>query len=113
MTLGMVDARARLRGLYLELTAEYEDTTAEVAAVAHATDGAGDDDIDAGAKVAQREQQLSVLASIRTRRDQVAHALSRLDQGTYGTCELCAGAIAEERLEAFPMATTCVACPTP
>src|SRR3954447_9140820 len=75
MTMGTVDARTLLRGLYLELTAEYDEASAEVADVVRAADRAGDDDIDAGSKVAQREQQLSLMASIRDRRNQVEHAL--------------------------------------
>jgi DnaK suppressor protein len=110
MTMGTVDARTLLRGLYLELTAEYDEATAEVADVVRAADRAGDDDIDAGSKVAQREQQLSLMASIRDRRNQVEHALRRLEEGTYGRCERCDDQIAEERLEVFPMATTCVSC---
>jgi DnaK suppressor protein len=42
--------------------------------------------------------------------DDIEHALSRLDAGTYGTCEFCGQAIPFERLEAIPHASTCVAC---
>jgi RNA polymerase-binding transcription factor DksA len=42
--------------------------------------------------------------------DDIEHALSRLDAGTYGTCEACGQAIPRERLEAIPHASTCVAC---
>jgi DnaK suppressor protein len=31
-----------------------------------------------------------------------------LDEGTYGTCEICGQPIAAERLEALPAATFCV-----
>ena len=40
--------------------------------------------------------------------DQVRHALSRLDEGSYGTCEVCGRDIAPERLEARPWATRCI-----
>lgn len=40
----------------------------------------------------------------------VQYALSRFDAGTYGSCEVCGGAIPLERLEAIPHATTCVVC---
>jgi DnaK suppressor protein len=39
--------------------------------------------------------------------DDVDHALRRLDDGTYGTCEVCGVAIDEARLEAIPTARTC------
>jgi DnaK suppressor protein len=110
MMAGAIDAQALLRGLYLELTAEYEAANAEVVTIAGLADRAGDDDVDAGCKVAQHEQQLSLIASIRDRRDQVEHALRRLDEGTYGRCEQCGGPIDPLRLEAFPAATSCVRC---
>lgn len=37
-------------------------------------------------------------------------ALGRIDAGTYGLCERCGAAIAEERLEALPWATKCIEC---
>jgi RNA polymerase-binding protein DksA len=37
-------------------------------------------------------------------------ALERIDQGTYGACTVCGDAIPEERLDAVPYATLCVAC---
>jgi DnaK suppressor protein len=35
-------------------------------------------------------------------------ALRRMDEGTYGTCEVCGNPIAPERLEARPWATLCI-----
>jgi DnaK suppressor protein len=37
-------------------------------------------------------------------------ALHRLDDGSYGVCARCEGAIARERLLALPTATTCARC---
>ena len=37
-------------------------------------------------------------------------ALGRIDEGTYGTCSQCGGAIGDPRLEAMPHAVTCVGC---
>ncbi len=110
MTAGTIDAQAVLRGLYLELTAEYDEASASIATIGAPGDRAGDDEVDAGAKAAQREHQLSLVASIKERRDQVEHALQRLDEGKYGRCERCGQPIAAERLEAFPAATACVDC---
>ena len=39
---------------------------------------------------------------------QIDRALKRLDDGSYGTCERCGKAIAEERLRARPWATLCI-----
>ncbi len=38
------------------------------------------------------------------------HALRRIDDGTYGVCAVCGGAIAEARLAALPATPHCVAC---
>ena len=40
----------------------------------------------------------------------IEEALSRIEQGTFGTCVRCGRAIAEERLEAIPYATRCIDC---
>lgn len=37
-------------------------------------------------------------------------ALQRLEKGSYGTCERCAGPIPWERLEVLPMASLCTLC---
>ncbi|MBK9293740.1 MAG: TraR/DksA C4-type zinc finger protein [Oligoflexia bacterium] len=37
-------------------------------------------------------------------------ALSKIDDGTYGTCESCEEPIEPKRLEARPVATMCIAC---
>ncbi len=44
--------------------------------------------------------------------DQVDQALIRLDDGTYGTCQACGGAIGDDRLAARPTALECGACDT-
>ena len=46
-------------------------------------------------------------------RAQLAHvvdALRRIEEGTYGACNACGGAIPFERLYVFPEAPTCAAC---
>ena len=35
-------------------------------------------------------------------------ALARIDDGTYGTCEICGKPIGEERLRAIPWAARCI-----
>ncbi len=37
-------------------------------------------------------------------------ALARIENGTYGVCERCGNAIAEDRLQALPWATLCIDC---
>jgi DnaK suppressor protein len=44
--------------------------------------------------------------------DQVAAALRRVDEGTYGLCEDCGEPIDERRLRALPATAFCTACQT-
>lgn len=104
------DPRALLLGLLQELTAEYDKASAAVVDIGRRADGDGDDEIDAGARTALREHQLSLMATILERRVQVEHALDRIAAGTYGRCEVCRQPISAERLAAFPAATSCVTC---
>lgn len=41
---------------------------------------------------------------------EIARALDKLEDGTYGTCDDCGQPIAPERLEALVWATRCVSC---
>jgi DnaK suppressor protein len=107
MTTVLPGNRALLQGLYLELTAELEEASAAASTVGIADTG---DEADVGSRAEAREQQLTLAASIRGRREQVEVALQRLDAGTYGRCSTCGEAIPAERLEACPWVTECVAC---
>jgi DnaK suppressor protein len=44
---------------------------------------------------------------------EIEHALARLDDGTYGSCEQCGQMIPLERLEVIPHTRHCVNCPLP
>jgi RNA polymerase-binding transcription factor DksA len=52
--------------------------------------------------------------SLEDNAEQLVHeidvAVGRIDAGTYGTCGRCGQTIPEERLDAVPYATLCVAC---
>ena len=63
---------------------------------------------DIGSETFDREKDLSILEQVEAELADVAHALERLDQGTYGTCEACGQPIADERLEAIPAARCCL-----
>ncbi|MFN8157225.1 MAG: TraR/DksA C4-type zinc finger protein [Candidatus Nanopelagicales bacterium] len=54
-------------------------------------------------QVAAHDQMQSQLA-------EVERALAKLDEGTYGTCDVCGGEIPPGRLEVHPWAVRCVAC---
>lgn len=102
------------------LTAERVAASARVAAlqrvvndiVESAKGGATDDEHDAeGATIAfERAQAMSLVEETRLQIDTLDEALSRIDSGSYGTCESCGDAIAPERLAARPAATLCITC---
>ena len=59
-------------------------------------------------------QSQEMAKELRRRKEQelrsMQAALNRMDKGWYGNCGLCQKPIAEERLEIFPDALTCVNC---
>ena len=75
-----------------------------------ASDGAGDDQADAGSKNFEREHEMSIAANARDMLLQSERALARIAAGTYGACESCGEPIGKARLQVFPRATLCVSC---
>ncbi|MFM7146757.1 MAG: TraR/DksA family transcriptional regulator [Actinomycetales bacterium] len=73
-------------------------------------DGSGDDQADAGNKTFEREHEMSLANNAREMMRQVQHALARIDDRSYGSCEGCTKPIGKFRLQAFPRATLCLAC---
>ncbi|MGQ0830857.1 MAG: TraR/DksA C4-type zinc finger protein [Microthrixaceae bacterium] len=57
----------------------------------------------------ERAPDLTVLAAVEGELADVERALGRLDEGTYGTCEVCGEAIDDARLEAEPATARCTA----
>ena len=58
----------------------------------------------------ERAQLTAVRDAARRRLADLDDALRRLDDGTYGICETCGATISAGRLEARPIATTCIDC---
>ncbi len=58
----------------------------------------------------QRSHRLGELDHTRSRLDQVEAALERLDDGSFGTCDACDEAIADDRLVSLPLVTRCLDC---
>ncbi|HEX3623269.1 MAG TPA: TraR/DksA C4-type zinc finger protein [Acidimicrobiales bacterium] len=63
---------------------------------------------DMGTETFEREKDLSILEQVEAELADVEYAIRRLDEGTYGTCEVCGRAIPEERLEALPATRLCL-----
>ena len=56
----------------------------------------------------ERIEQVDVARRLEEKLADVERALQKLEEGTYGTCDVCGDPIAPERLEAIPWATRCV-----
>jgi RNA polymerase-binding transcription factor DksA len=59
---------------------------------------------DIGTDLFERERDLGELEDVERQLHEVEEALRRLDEGTYGVCDVCGRPIPDERLEANPTA---------
>ncbi|MFP5316783.1 MAG: TraR/DksA C4-type zinc finger protein [Acidimicrobiia bacterium] len=63
---------------------------------------------DLGTETFEREKDLSILENVEAELADIEHALARIGDGTYGTCEACGKPIGEERLEVMPATRLCL-----
>ena len=107
----LAQVRSQLVAQLSEMQSEYDQSLLDLDELqSSSTDGAGDDQADAGSKTFEREQELSIAANRLDLLTQIKRAVERIDAGTYGYCESCGKPIPKARLKAFPMATLDVAC---
>lgn len=101
------DERERLREVIRDLEAERE----EVRLTETSSDRSPDPNTAEGGSLAfEMEKELSILENTRDILAKVEEALTRIDEGTYGTCDVCGEAIPVARLEALPYTRMCVTC---
>ena len=70
--------------------------------------GTEPDVVDQADVITSNESNAAILADLEARYDTVLAALGKIENGTYGICEVCGGAIEEKRLSADPAASTCI-----
>jgi DnaK suppressor protein len=58
----------------------------------------------------RRLTEIGVGTSLEEALARTERALAKLDDGSYGRCDVCGGAIAPARLQAMPDSVLCVAC---
>lgn len=63
---------------------------------------------DSGQVAAERGENRLLYDQLRRELDDIETALSRMDDGTYGTCEVCGKPISEARLEMLPATRYCI-----
>jgi RNA polymerase-binding protein DksA len=70
--------------------------------------GVDDESADAGTATFEREKELSIEQNVRDLIAKIERALKRLDEGTFGICEICGKPIEKARLKALPYADLCI-----
>jgi DnaK suppressor protein len=61
-----------------------------------------------GSEIVDRERDRTALTILEGELEDIDHALRRIEDGSYGTCEECGKAIGDDRLEAKPWARFCI-----
>lgn len=72
--------------------------------------GSDEDTADMASALMDKEMNLSVEDEIDDMLAQVDHALTKIDEGTYGICDISGNPIPRSRLEAIPWASLTVEC---
>jgi DnaK suppressor protein len=110
-----VDARQRLEEERRSTLGRLSSLQADFGGIVAASEGSNaDDEHDPeGATIAFERSQVSTLVRQAQRHlQEIEAALQRVEDGSYGRCERCGEPIPEARLEARPVARTCVGCAT-
>lgn len=101
------DERLRLEEVVRDIEAERE----EVRLTETSSDRSPDPNTAEGGSLAfEMEKELSILENTRDILSKVQDALVRIEDGTYGMCDVCGQAIPVARLEALPYTKMCVTC---
>lgn len=93
------------------LEAGADETVAEIRRMQEMLKSEPDADPDEGdPDLYEREKTLALVRNLEEKLYSLSRALARMDDGTYGKCEICGNEIAAERLEALPYTTYCLGC---
>jgi len=98
--------RAKLHDMLAELETEVSTTIDGM----RKGSGAFPDPTDRATMESDRNLTLRIRDRERKLRNKIEEALARLDEGTFGICEVCEGDIGYKRLEARPVTTLCINC---
>ena len=93
-------ARDELRAELETLTAAPRDPMASVSFGKRVGEGTS--------QAVERITQVDAAKKLDAKLGDVERALEKLDEGTYGSCDVCGDPIGDERLEAIPWAVLCV-----
>jgi RNA polymerase-binding transcription factor DksA len=99
------EERERLQGIADDLQRERDESTSETGGELSSFDQHPGD---SGTETFEMEKNVSLREQVDDELQEIEAAFSRLERGTYGTCQACGRPIGEERLEAMPATRFCV-----
>jgi RNA polymerase-binding protein DksA len=99
----LLDEQQRLRAIIKEYDRQLELSRLAETGSEHNADP---DNADGGSLAFEMEMDLSIEQNAKELLEKVDHALKRMEQGSYGICEVSGKPIPVTRLEALPYATT-------
>jgi DnaK suppressor protein len=98
---GLLEAeRDELRAQLAEITAVPRDPVAAVSFGKRVGEGT--------AQAVERIAQVDAARHLDAKLHDVERALAKLDEGTYGRCDVCGRSVGRERIEAVPWAVRCL-----
>lgn len=93
----------------LTLKKEYEGRIEQIEEhIQHPQDDLNEHWDDQAISMRQNDMRKSLLVEAKQGLNYVQHALSQIENGSYGECEVCGEDIEEKRMEALPYATLCM-----
>jgi len=92
----------------LDLKEHLTEATEDVEQQPSGEPGTGGQIADAGSELFERSRDLSIVEDLDAQLADIEHAMARLTNGSYGTCEACGAPIDAERLAARPAARFCL-----
>jgi RNA polymerase-binding transcription factor len=108
----IADLRIRLEDeralLDTQLAGIEEDSFASTQSDASGDVGLDDEPADAGTATFEREKDLSIENNVRDLLHKIDLALKRIDEGTYGTCDVCGKPIEKARVKALAYVDLCI-----
>lgn len=107
------EARALLRSQRVQTEqrlAALTGTFTDIVAASESSNADDEHDPEGHTIAFERSQVAALVAQARERLEELDAAESRLESGSYGICERCGQPIAPARLQARPVARTCIGC---
>ena len=108
----LADLRIRLEEervqLDTQLTTIETDSFASTQSDSSGDVGLDDEPADAGTATFEREKDLSIENNVRDLLHKIDRALKRMDEGTYGICDVCGKPIEKARVKALPYVDLCI-----